>query len=215
MLFAFVCKDKPGASERAPGYPPRPISTTSTSLNAEGKLAHGRPVPRCRRQAERQPRGRQGRDASKKPRALGEADPYAKAGLFDKRRGQGLELGLQQAGGVTDGLLALTSPNPHAWSWEQQKAAGEKGTGMDGVRNYARPQQHAADEDRRQGLLLPFQRRARTIVGIVEVCALAHPDLDRRRPDAGNASISAPCVDVPKPGRSLKRHQGRSRSSPR
>lgn len=69
----------------------------------------------------------------------------------------------------------LFKSEPGAWSWDDQVAKGDVGEEWDGVRNYqARNQMrnmklgdlgffyHSVDEKR--------------IVGVVEVCALAHPD---------------------------------------
>ena len=69
----------------------------------------------------------------------------------------------------------LFKSEPNTWSWEQQVAKGEAGEEWDGIRNYQarnnmREMQigdlgffyHSIDEKR--------------VVGVVEVCALIHPD---------------------------------------
>lgn len=61
------------------------------------------------------------------------------------------------------------------WSWEQQVARGEAGEQWDGVRNY-----QARNNMRlmRKGDLGFFylSQKEKSIVGVVEVCAEAHPD---------------------------------------
>ena len=69
----------------------------------------------------------------------------------------------------------LFKTEPDAHSWEMQKARGRKGEPWDGVRNFvARNNMKAM----LQGDLGFFYHTgdAKEIVGIVEVCALAHPD---------------------------------------
>lgn len=61
------------------------------------------------------------------------------------------------------------------WSWDQQVAKGEVGEQWDGVRNY-----QARNNMRQMALgdlgFFYHSRAEKEIVGIVEVCALAHPD---------------------------------------
>lgn len=69
----------------------------------------------------------------------------------------------------------LFKSEPSTWSWEQQKAKGDVGEEWDGVRNYQ------ARNFMRQMVLgdLGFfyhSQKEKSVVGIVEVCATAHPD---------------------------------------
>ncbi len=69
----------------------------------------------------------------------------------------------------------LFKSEPNTWSWEQQLARGAAGEEWDGVRNYQ------ARNNMRQMKLgdLGFfyhSLKQKAIVGIVEVCAEAHPD---------------------------------------
>ena len=82
----------------------------------------------------------------------------------------------------------LLKSEPDAHSWEMQKARGAKGEPWNGVRNYlARNNMRAM----RLGDLGFFyhSNEGKEIVGIVEVCALAHPDPD-------DATGTWECVDV-------------------
>jgi len=61
------------------------------------------------------------------------------------------------------------------WSWEQQVAKGAEGEQWDGVRNYqARNNMRAMKLGDRGFFYLSQKEKA--VVGIVEVCAEAHPD---------------------------------------
>ncbi len=82
----------------------------------------------------------------------------------------------------------LLKSEPDVFSWEMQKARGGKGEPWEGVRNYlARNNMRAM----RLGDLGFFyhSNEGREIVGIVEVCALAHPD-------GGDTTGTWECVDV-------------------
>ncbi len=81
MLFAFVCKDKPGSLQlRIDTRPPHVAFLEG--LNAEGKLAFAGPFLN----AEGKPDGSlvvvEAPDLAA-AQALSAADPYAKAGLFE------------------------------------------------------------------------------------------------------------------------------------
>ncbi|WP_324752124.1 EVE domain-containing protein [Roseovarius sp. Pro17] len=69
----------------------------------------------------------------------------------------------------------LFKSEPSAWSWSDQVARGDAGEEWDGVRNYQARNimRQMAVGDR--GFFYHSQKE-RAIVGIVEVCALAHPD---------------------------------------
>lgn len=69
----------------------------------------------------------------------------------------------------------LFKSEPSAWSWDDQQARGAAGEEWDGVRNYQarNVMREMASGDR--GFFYHSQDE-RAIVGIVEVCAEAHPD---------------------------------------
>ena len=69
----------------------------------------------------------------------------------------------------------LYKSEPSAWSWEQQKAAGTKGTEWTGVRNYLARNNMRAMQIGDKGFFY-HSNEGLEIVGIVEVCALSHPD---------------------------------------
>ncbi|WP_105432948.1 EVE domain-containing protein [Neorhizobium sp. T6_25] len=69
----------------------------------------------------------------------------------------------------------LYKSEPSSWSWEQQKAAGEKGTEWTGVRNYLARNNMRAMKIGDKGFFY-HSNDGLEIVGIVEVCALSHPD---------------------------------------
>ncbi len=91
--------------------------------------------------------------------------------------------------------LFKTEPEEH--SWDMQKASGKKGEPWTGVRNFvARNNMKAM----RLGDLGFFYHTGdeKQVVGIVEVCALAHPDT---KDDTGTwqcVDVRAVC-DMPKP----------------
>ena len=69
----------------------------------------------------------------------------------------------------------LFKSEPFKWSWDQQKAKGEAGEEWDGVRNY-----QARNFMREMKLgdrgFFYHSNKGLEVVGIVEVCAEAHPD---------------------------------------
>ncbi len=69
----------------------------------------------------------------------------------------------------------LFKSEPSTWSWDQQVAKGDAGEEWDGVRNYQARNfmREMAVGDR--GFFYHSQKE-RAIVGIVEICAAAHPD---------------------------------------
>lgn len=69
----------------------------------------------------------------------------------------------------------LYKSEPSSWSWQQQKDAGEKGTEWTGVRNYLARNNMRAMQIGDKGFFY-HSNDGLEIVGIVEVCALAHPD---------------------------------------
>ncbi|NLR99156.1 EVE domain-containing protein [Rhizobium sp. P38BS-XIX] len=69
----------------------------------------------------------------------------------------------------------LYKSEPSAWSWQQQKDAGEKGTEWTGVRNYLARNNMRAMQIGDKGFFY-HSNDGLEVVGLVEVCALAHPD---------------------------------------
>jgi predicted RNA-binding protein with PUA-like domain len=69
----------------------------------------------------------------------------------------------------------LFKSEPETWSWDQQVARGDKGEEWDGVRNYQARNFMREMKLGDRGFFYHSQK-TREIVGIVEVCALAHPD---------------------------------------
>lgn len=69
----------------------------------------------------------------------------------------------------------LFKSEPDTWSWDDQVAKGDAGEEWDGVRNY---QARNFMRDMSVGDLGFFyhSQKTREIVGVVEVCAEAHPD---------------------------------------
>nr|WP_309501398.1 EVE domain-containing protein [uncultured Roseovarius sp.] len=69
----------------------------------------------------------------------------------------------------------LFKSEPSTWGWDDQVARGEKGEEWDGVRNYQARNfmREMAVGDR--GFFYHSQKE-KAVVGIVEVCATAHPD---------------------------------------
>ena len=69
----------------------------------------------------------------------------------------------------------LFKSEPSTWSWDQQVAKGEEGEEWDGVRNYQARNfmREMAVGDR--GFFYHSQKE-KSVVGLVEVCAAAHPD---------------------------------------
>lgn len=91
----------------------------------------------------------------------------------------------------------LFKSEPFKWSWEQQKAKGDAGEEWDGIRNY-----QARNNMRKMQLgdkgFFYHSNEGLNVVGIVEVCALSHPDstTDDERWDC--VDVKAVC-DMPEP----------------
>jgi predicted RNA-binding protein with PUA-like domain len=99
------------------------------------------------------------------------------------------------AGGARAYWLFKTEPATH--SWEMQKAKGKKGEPWDGVRNFVARNNMKAMKLGELGFFY-HSGEGKEIVGIVEVCALAHRD---PKDDTGVwkcVDVRAVC-DVPKP----------------
>ena len=69
----------------------------------------------------------------------------------------------------------LFKSEPFKWSWEMQKAKGPQGQEWDGVRNYQARNNMRAMQIGDRGFFY-HSNEGLEVVGIVEVCALAHRD---------------------------------------
>jgi predicted RNA-binding protein with PUA-like domain len=91
----------------------------------------------------------------------------------------------------------LLKSEPHAWSWDQQKAEARKGAEWDGVRNFqARNNMRAM----KKGDLGFFYHSGedRCVVGIVKVVKEAHPDSTDGTGQWDCVDVAA-VADLPKP----------------
>jgi predicted RNA-binding protein with PUA-like domain len=91
----------------------------------------------------------------------------------------------------------LFKSEPGSWSWEDQKAKGKAGQEWDGVRNYQARNNMREMKIGDRGFFYHSVDEKR-IVGIVEVCRLAHPDSTTDDERWECVDIRAVC-DVPKP----------------
>ena len=91
----------------------------------------------------------------------------------------------------------LFKSEPFKWSWEQQKAKGKQGEEWDGVRNYQARNFMRAMEIGDRGFFY-HSNEGLEIVGVVEICALAHPDSTTDDPRWECVDIRA-LADVPNP----------------
>ncbi|AHD02664.1 EVE domain-containing protein [Leisingera methylohalidivorans] len=69
----------------------------------------------------------------------------------------------------------LFKSEPSTWSWDDQQAKGEAGEEWDGVRNYQARNFMRDMKIGDRGFFYHSQKE-KSVVGIVEVCAEAHPD---------------------------------------
>ncbi len=69
----------------------------------------------------------------------------------------------------------LFKSEPGAWSWDDQKAKGDAGQEWDGVRNYQARNNMREMKIGDRGFFYHSVKET-SVVGIVEVCALVHPD---------------------------------------
>ncbi|WP_299661174.1 EVE domain-containing protein [uncultured Ruegeria sp.] len=69
----------------------------------------------------------------------------------------------------------LFKSEPSTWSWDQQVAKGDAGEEWDGVRNYQARNFMRQMQIGDRGFFYHSQKE-KAIVGVVEVCAEAHPD---------------------------------------
>lgn len=91
----------------------------------------------------------------------------------------------------------LFKSEPFKWSWENQKARGEKGEEWDGIRNYQARNNMRAMELGDRGFFY-HSNEGLEVVGIVEVCALVHPDSTTDDERWECVDIKGVC-DMPKP----------------
>ena len=114
-----------------------------------------------------------------------------------------MELGLQQPGGrsiVTGNPKMnywLFKSEPFKFSWEMLKATGKQGTQWDGVRNYQARNNMRAMQIGDLGFFY-HSNEGLEVVGIAEVCALAHHDTTTDDPRWECVDIRA-VREVPKP----------------
>jgi predicted RNA-binding protein with PUA-like domain len=69
----------------------------------------------------------------------------------------------------------LFKSEPNTWSWDQQVAKGDAGEEWDGVRNYQARNNMRLMKIGDRGFFY-HSLKEKAIVGVVEVCAEAHPD---------------------------------------
>jgi predicted RNA-binding protein with PUA-like domain len=91
----------------------------------------------------------------------------------------------------------LFKSEPDSWSWERQKARGKLGQQWDGVRNYQARNNMRAMAIGDLGFFY-HSNQGLDVVGIVEVCALAHHDTTTEDERWECVDIRA-VKDMPKP----------------
>ena len=91
----------------------------------------------------------------------------------------------------------LFKSEPDAFSWEKLKSKGETGQEWDGVRNYAARNNMRLMKIGDKGFFY-HSNEGREVVGIAEVCALAHPDSTADNPTWECVDIRA-VADIPTP----------------
>ena len=92
----------------------------------------------------------------------------------------------------------LYKSEPFKWSWEMQKAKGAVGEEWTGVRNYLARNNMRAMKIGDKGFFY-HSNEGLEVVGIVEVCALSHPDSTAEGDARWDCvDIRAVC-DMPKP----------------
>ncbi len=80
-----------------------------------------------------------------------------------------------ETGRRLDPAYWLFKTEPETFSWETQKARGKKGEPWDGVRNFLARNNMKAMQLGDLGFFY-HSGKDKEVVGVVEVCALAHPD---------------------------------------
>ncbi|AYD02817.1 EVE domain-containing protein [Neorhizobium sp. NCHU2750] len=92
----------------------------------------------------------------------------------------------------------LYKSEPNVWSWEQQKAKGDAGEEWTGVRNYLARNNMRAMKIGDKGFFY-HSNEGLEIVGIVEVCALSHPDSSAKGDPKWDCVDIRAVIDIPKP----------------
>lgn len=92
----------------------------------------------------------------------------------------------------------LFKSEPDVWSWQQQKAKGDVGEEWTGVRNYLARNNMRAMKLGDKGFFY-HSNEGLEIVGVVEVCALSHPDSSAKGDPKWDCVDIRAVVDVPKP----------------
>jgi predicted RNA-binding protein with PUA-like domain len=91
----------------------------------------------------------------------------------------------------------LFKSEPDSWSWEDQKKRGEAGQEWDGVRNFQARNHMRAMQVGDQGFFY-HSGKEKSVVGIVEVIAAAHPDSTDPTGAWGCVDLKA-VADLPQP----------------
>ena len=91
----------------------------------------------------------------------------------------------------------LFKSEPDSWSWDDQKAAGAKGTEWTGVRNYQARNNMRAMKVGDRGFFY-HSNEGKAVVGIVEVIKTAHHDSSADNPTWECVDLKA-VEDMPKP----------------
>ncbi len=92
----------------------------------------------------------------------------------------------------------LFKSEPFKWGWDQQKAKGAAGEEWDGVRNY-QARNFMRDMTLGDRGFFYHSNEGLEVVGIVEVCAEAHPDSTRGEDDRWECVDIRALADVPRP----------------
>lgn len=200
MLFALICKDKPGHLQVRLDARPDHVAFLN-GLNADKKLAFAGPFL----DADGKPNGSmvviEATDLAG-AEALAAADPYAKAGLFEKSRsnpGPGCSTNPPKPDTAAEDHHELLALQIRTVQVLLRHAEG-KGQGrhpVDGVRNYAARNNMKAMQIGDLGFFY-HSNDGLNIVGIAEVCALAHHDTTTDDPRWECVDIRA-VRDVPTP----------------
>ncbi|CAN7448285.1 EVE domain-containing protein [Rhizobium rhizogenes] len=92
----------------------------------------------------------------------------------------------------------LYKSEPSSWSWQAQKDAGSEGTAWTGVRNYLARNNMRTMQIGDKGFFY-HSNDGLEIVGIVEVCALSHPDATAKDDPRWDCVDIRAVRDMPKP----------------
>ncbi len=92
----------------------------------------------------------------------------------------------------------LFKSEPFKWSWEMQKAKGDVGEEWTGVRNYLARNNMRAMKIGDKGFFY-HSNEGLEVVGIVEVCALSHPDSTAEGDPRWDCVDIRAVTDMPKP----------------